>query len=213
MQQEQQEREAEEAQEAEDEDMSVTQISSIQQKKSYCCFLDHYQFSSLVKRPDWSPDGQFFILPAGIYAEFKESKQESCAFLYRKCNISTPTLVIQTNNKPSTCVRFCPRLFRKKKDNQFSMLDIPYAVIFAIATTDTVMVYSTESLQPLAIIGNIHYAGLTDLSWNGSKQLAVSSQDGYCSFIHFENGTLGEEMAKQGTRQPACHTLTLQHLH
>jgi len=48
-------------------------------------------------------------------------------------------------------------------------------VVFAIATNDTILIFTTDNLKPLAYIGNIHYAGLTDITWNGSKHLAVSS--------------------------------------
>lgn len=41
-------------------------------------------------------------------------------------------------------------------------------------------------------MGNYHYAALTDLAWKGDKMLAVSSSDGYCSFMIFKDNSLGE---------------------
>jgi chromatin assembly factor 1 subunit B len=41
-------------------------------------------------------------------------------------------------------------------------------------------------------MGNYHYAALTDLSWRADEMLAVSSSDGYCSFLIFSKGELGE---------------------
>ena len=41
-------------------------------------------------------------------------------------------------------------------------------------------------------MGNYHYASLTDLCWRGATLLAVSSSDGFCSFMHFKEGELGE---------------------
>lgn len=58
-------------------------------------------------------------------------------------------------------------------------------MIFAVATTNSVFIYSTESLKPLYGMGNFHYAALTDLSWKDDKVLAVSSSDGYLSFFVF----------------------------
>ena len=64
-------------------------------------------------------------------------------------------------------------------------------MIFAIATSSAVLIYSTEKIEPLYGMGNYHYAALTDLSWRGSEMLAVSSSDGYCSFLMFEPEELG----------------------
>jgi len=65
-------------------------------------------------------------------------------------------------------------------------------MVYAVATSSAVLIYSTEQTQPLYGMGNYHYAALTDLSWKGSDMLAVSSSDGYCSFLIFENNELGE---------------------
>jgi hypothetical protein len=46
-------------------------------------------------------------------------------------------------------------------------------------------------MQPLYGMGNYHYAALTDLSWRGAEMLALSSSDGYCSFVVFEKDELG----------------------
>jgi chromatin assembly factor 1 subunit B len=60
-------------------------------------------------------------------------------------------------------------------------------MVYAIATTSAVLIYSTDKMQPLYGMGNFHYAALTDLSWRGSSILGVSSSDGYCSFMMFDN--------------------------
>jgi chromatin assembly factor 1 subunit B len=86
------------------------------------------------------------------------------------------------------CVRFCPKLFQKSKAG---FLDLPYTIIFAIGTHDSVLLYSTESLIPLCVVGNLHYQILNDLSWLEDSMLAVASSDGYCSFIKFEEKELG----------------------
>ena len=41
-------------------------------------------------------------------------------------------------------------------------------------------------------MGNYHYAALTDITWRGAETLAVSSCDGFCSFMHFNDNKLGE---------------------
>lgn len=61
-------------------------------------------------------------------------------------------------------------------------------MVFAIATTNSVLIYSTESVKPLYGMGNFHYAALTDLSWSDDRMLAVSSSDGFISFFTFPAG-------------------------
>lgn len=41
-------------------------------------------------------------------------------------------------------------------------------------------------------MGNYHFAALTDICWRGASLLGISSSDGFCSFMKFENGELGE---------------------
>lgn len=71
------------------------------------------------------------------------------------------------------------------------MLDIPYVIVFAISTMDNVMVYSTASLSPLAVVGNIHFALINDLVFFNTFSLIICSSDGMCSFIFFEDDELG----------------------
>ena len=82
------------------------------------------------------------------------------------------------------------------------MFDLPYKMVFAVATTDSILIYSTQSFVPIIlvsnIIGNIHFATLTDISWNGSKVMGVSSSDGYCSFMIFDKNDLGTELGIEG---------------
>jgi chromatin assembly factor 1 subunit B len=39
-------------------------------------------------------------------------------------------------------------------------------MIFAVGTFDQVIIYSTQQIQPIAAISNLHYANINDLSWN-----------------------------------------------
>lgn len=65
-------------------------------------------------------------------------------------------------------------------------------MIFAVATKSSVYLYDTQQRTPFAIISNIHYTRLTDLTWSESGSfLIVSSTDGFCSIVTFEEGELG----------------------
>ncbi|ORY47570.1 WD40-repeat-containing domain protein [Leucosporidium creatinivorum] len=73
-----------------------------------------------------------------------------------------------------------------------SLFDLPYRMVYAVATLDTVFLYDTQQAAPLAMFGNLHYAPFTDLSWTPDGQtLILSAQDGYCSIIAFDPLELG----------------------
>ena len=40
-----------------------------------------------------------------------------------------------------------------------------YAHVFAVTTTEEVFIYSTNSLEPLYYVSNIHYAQICDFTW------------------------------------------------
>lgn len=83
---------------------------------------------------------------------------------------------------------------------------LPYRMVFAVATLDSVMVYDTESPIPLAVLGSLHFAAITDLAWSSdARKLAVSSRDGYCSIALFEEGELGEPIPADQLEPHVAH--------
>ena len=69
----------------------------------------------------------------------------------------------------------------------------PYRLVFAIAAKDKILVYDTQQEYPIAEIKDIHYTGLSDLSWSvDGRILLATSTDGFCTFVHFAEGELGE---------------------
>lgn len=42
---------------------------------------------------------------------------------------------------------------------------LPYRLIFAVATLNSLYIYDTESVPPIAILAGLHYAAITDISW------------------------------------------------
>lgn len=50
-------------------------------------------------------------------------------------------------------------------------LDCPYKMVFAVATIDQVLVYTSESRTPVAVFGNLHFATITDMAFKGSKTI------------------------------------------
>ena len=159
-------------------------------------FADEDQCNTFVRRSSFSPDGKICLLVSGVMQN-PQNKNELNFVVWgvSRKDFSRPQFYIPTLNKSSTCVRFCPLIFHKKEndaDNSTpALLDLNYVMIFAIGTNDSVFIYGTDSIQPRYAITNIHYQSITDLAWNGDKMLAVSSSDGYISFIIFEENELG----------------------
>uniref|UniRef100_A0A3Q1LNX5 Chromatin assembly factor 1 subunit B n=1 Tax=Bos taurus TaxID=9913 RepID=A0A3Q1LNX5_BOVIN len=72
------------------------------------------------------------------------------------------------------------------------LVSLPYRLVFAVASEDSVLLYDTQQLFPFGYVSNIHYHTLSDISWSSDGAfLAISSTDGYCSFVTFEKDELG----------------------
>lgn len=79
---------------------------------------------------------------------------------------------------------------------------LPYRSVFAVLTTDSILVYDTHHSRPLSVVRGLHYAGLSDCQWStDGMKLVVSSIDGYVSIVSFENGELGEVYSRAAMRQ------------
>jgi len=105
-------------------------------------------------------------------------------------------------------VRCNPLLFQSLEDKT-RLFDLPYRIIFAIATLDSISIYDTEHIHPLLVISNTHLEPITDMAWayNGYV-LAISSRDGYCSFVGFTENDLGKPTGQQITLDLSTHTKT-----
>lgn len=96
----------------------------------------------------------------------------------------------------------------ESKENQTpsSTRKLPYRSIFAVLTTDTILVYDTHHTRPLSVIRGLHYAGLSDCQWSAcGHQLTVSSTDGYITFVSFDNGELGEVYMSASPQRSLVH--------
>ncbi|KAE8440955.1 hypothetical protein EG329_006169 [Mollisiaceae sp. DMI_Dod_QoI] len=70
---------------------------------------------------------------------------------------------------------------------------LPYRMIYAVATEDSVLMYDTQQQTPLCVVSNLHCATFTDLSWsNDGLTLLMTSSDGFCSTLTFAPGELGQ---------------------
>ncbi|CDO77760.1 hypothetical protein BN946_scf184993.g23 [Trametes cinnabarina] len=84
-----------------------------------------------------------------------------------------------------------------------SIFSLPYRMLYAVATMDTVMIYDTQQAGPVCLLTKLHYDEFTDMSWSPDGQcLILSSRDGYCTIVVFD-----EILPAYHTQQ---HTLQLQ---
>ncbi|KAL7620646.1 Chromatin assembly factor 1 subunit [Parahypoxylon ruwenzoriense] len=71
---------------------------------------------------------------------------------------------------------------------------LPYRMVYAVATQDSVLLYDTQQTTPICVVSNLHLATFTDLTWSSDgSTLLISSSDGFCSTLSFAPGELGQE--------------------
>ncbi|KAN0065411.1 Chromatin assembly factor 1 subunit [Thecaphora frezii] len=88
-----------------------------------------------------------------------------------------------------------------------SVIGLPYRMVYAVATQDSVWIYDTQQTGPICCFSNMHYASFTDLTWSPDGQtLMMSSTDGYCSVVVFDYAELG--IPYSYTSQPSLQTPT-----
>ena len=69
---------------------------------------------------------------------------------------------------------------------------MPYRIIFAVATQDSVMFYDSQQELPFAQVSQIHYCRLTDITWSpDGRLLVISSSDGFATYIRFDENEFG----------------------
>ena len=45
------------------------------------------------------------------------------------------------------------------------LCSLPYRMVYAVASIDSVLLYDTQHTAPFAFVSNIHYAAITDMAW------------------------------------------------
>ncbi|KAL6857119.1 hypothetical protein ACP4OV_018501 [Aristida adscensionis] len=162
---------------------------------------------SFFRRLAWSPDGSFLVLPAGVSKH--SSEVINTAYVMSRRDLSRPAIQLPGASKAIVAVRFCPVLFSLRGSKSDGFFKLPYRVVFAVATLNSLYVYDTESVPPILIHAGLHYAAITDIAWSpDAKYLAVSSRDGYCTIIEFENGELGQPHTVSGAKAIAEGNIT-----
>ncbi|KAI8925215.1 WD40-repeat-containing domain protein [Entophlyctis helioformis] len=177
--------------------------------------------TSFFRRLAFSPDGSLLIAPAGIAASKdtpaapstktgqptagglvgdatpSSTQTTNTVYIFGRTQLSGDPLAHLPGHKtPAIAVRFNPlqyRLHQPTLDRGIPpVIRLPYRYIFAVATQDSVVVYDTQHTRPIAVLANMHYTTLTDVAWSAcGRVLVMSSSDGFCSMVEFEDGEWG----------------------
>nr|KAG5708963.1 hypothetical protein BaRGS_009372 [Batillaria attramentaria] len=134
---------------------------------------------SFFRRLAFSPDGQLLVAPAGCVDDGE--KQISSTFVFTRGGFTKPASYLPSPTKATVAVRVCPCLFELRKvcrkeeetldesakewEKYSTVFCLPYRIVFAVATEDSVLLYDSQQTMPFAYLSNIHYHQLSDLSW------------------------------------------------
>ncbi|KAI9296186.1 WD40 repeat-like protein [Neoconidiobolus thromboides FSU 785] len=150
---------------------------------------------SFFRRPDFTPDGSLALTPAGIFKESADDQAHFVVYIYTRGAIAnSPILKLSGFEQPPIAIKASPRVYKKMEFNngQREILNLDYRCVFAVATQNSIFIYDTQHLNPIAYVSNLHFATLTDLSWSpDGNTLLISSTDGFVSMIRFEDHELG----------------------
>jgi len=73
-----------------------------------------------------------------------------------------------------------------------TLFALPYRMVYAVVTQNSVTLYDTQQPEPFAQVSKIHYLGLNDVAWSpDGNSLIVASSDGFCSVVNFKEGEIG----------------------
>ncbi|KAF7986029.1 hypothetical protein HWV62_41380 [Athelia sp. TMB] len=148
------------------------------------------------KRPSLTPSvASSIVSPSPVVAGALNTMMPSPAL--------TPIDMIgDSNSKPSTPAP--PSLL-----NTGSIFALPYRMLFAVVTMDTVTIYDTQQAGPVCLLTKLHYDEFTDMSWSPDGQcLILSSRDGYCTIVVFD-----EILPAYHTQQQALQLQSIAHHH
>jgi chromatin assembly factor 1 subunit B len=162
---------------------------------------------SFFRRLSFSPDGNFLFTPSGIFKNIIENSTTAgetneeltnTVYIYSRTGLSKPPIGhLPGFKKPALVVSFSPIFYQLDSidHNKKSVFELPYKMVYAVATQDSVFIYDTQHETALGSVSSIHYRILTDISWNSNgDSLIVSSADGFCTLIRFKDGELGVKL-------------------
>ncbi|XP_035433539.2 chromatin assembly factor 1 subunit B [Spodoptera frugiperda] len=162
------------------------------------------------RRLQFSPDGLLLAVPSGRIEPEQgkvDIKPINAVYIYTRYSLKVPACILPCG-EAALVTRWSPRLYALREGGPAPAFPATRRMILAIGTKRSVLLYDTQQKTPIALINNIHYTRLTDLTWSrDGRTLVASSTDGYCSVITFSEGELGdvlpEEVPPEPTSTPA----------
>jgi len=123
---------------------------------------------TFFRRLAWSPEGSLLAVPAGVYRQHAGQTPQHATYVYARGHWGCPLLSLPCPSKASTVVRFCPNIFKLRqqdgssagqgssdgeqpaaaaaggKANGVNVLGLPYRLVLAVATMDSVLLYDMQ---------------------------------------------------------------------
>uniref|UniRef100_A0A3P8VS62 Chromatin assembly factor 1, subunit B n=1 Tax=Cynoglossus semilaevis TaxID=244447 RepID=A0A3P8VS62_CYNSE len=170
--------------------------------KQYRIFHDD-SMRSFFRRLSFTPDGSFLLAPAGC-VEIGENIINT-TYIFSRKSLKRPIAHLPCPSKATLAVRCCPVYFElrtKKGEVQAlpNLFQLPYRMVFAVASEDAIFLYDTQQSIPFGLVSNIHYHTLSDLTWYMVGAVNVTDHfNGYCSFLSFSPGELGTPLKEPPT--------------
>lgn len=169
-------------------------------KNQYKAFFCDDTVQTFCRRFEFSPDGQFLPVPTTrlIDKEQKEVKETLNALLvFKRSSFNKPMCYYPTGREVALCVRFSPVVY-KLKNTETNFWDVPYRIVFAVATSRSILIYDSQHSNPIGYASQVHLARITDLAWSSDGQLLmITSYDGYSTLIVFDQDEFGEIYTEQ----------------
>lgn len=101
-------------------------------------FHSEIQLHGFFRKMEWSPDGSFYLAPCGKYE--KGGVKTDCAVAFGRMNLVKPVIIFPSK-RPVLLVSFSPH--PEKLVEEFSLFQSDLKVYFALATDETVTIYSS----------------------------------------------------------------------
>lgn len=166
-----------------------------------------------------TPSGQYLPGASAVNSAANSAPPSGAVYLYARGNVlqsHSPIAVLPGHKSVTLVTKFSPILYRLRpaardthsaetprdapfaspsmgsRDVPTGIFCLPYRMVYAVATQESVWIYDTQQATPLYCFSNLHYAPFTDLAWSPDGQtLMMSSSDGYCSVAVFDYNELG----------------------
>lgn len=170
------------------------------EEKMHAMFFDE-TLVSFFRRLAFSPDGSLLFLPTGLVPRSTaEGRGRHALYIATRGQLAgMPGVVIDGFSRGIVAVRPHPRLFRPQPEPAGQPLfALPYRIVYATASQDTVAVFDSTRTTPIAMFNNLHYGTLTDLAWSmDGRHLIATATDGFASMILVAEGDLGEMLPQE----------------